>query len=177
MWSAIRKIGRIRPHLTQDVCERLVHAFITSKLDSCNSILYGLRSCELDKLQRVQNAAARLVTMASKSDHITPILFKLHWVLFITFKALHGQAPSYINELLNIFQLIQPSRSFRSSSLKYLIVSVPKCSTVSYGHTAFSVASAKLWNSLPYYLRFTENISTFKTSLKTFRFKRTFNLH
>ena len=35
-WSAIRKIGRIRSHLTQDICERLVHAFITSKLDSCN---------------------------------------------------------------------------------------------------------------------------------------------
>ena len=130
-WSAIRKIGRIRSHLTQDVFERLVHAFITSKLDSCNSILYGLPSCELDKLQRVQNAAARLVTMASKSDHITPILFKLHWLpvkeritfklLLITFKALHGQAPSYISELLNIYQ---PSRSLRSSSLKYL--SVPK---------------------------------------------------
>ena len=133
-------------------------------------------------VQRVQNAAARLVTMASKSDHITPILFKLHWLpvkeritfklLLITFKSLHGQAPSYISELLNIYQ---PSRSLRSSSLKYL--SVPKCNTVSYGHRAFSVASAKLWNSLPYYLRFTENINTFKTSLKTFLFKRTFNLH
>ena len=133
-------------------------------------------------VQRVQNAAARLVTMASKSDHITPILFKLHWLpvreritfklLLITFKALHGQAPSYISELLNIYQ---PSRSLRSSALKYL--SVPKCNTVSYGHRAFSVSSAKLWNSLPYYLRFTENINTFKTSLKTFLFKRTFNLH
>ena len=96
-WSAIRKIGRIRSHLTQDVSERLVHAFITSKLDSYNSVLYGLPSCELDQLQRVQNVAARLVTMASKSDHITPILFKLHWLpvkeritfklLLITFKA------------------------------------------------------------------------------------------
>ena len=82
--------------------------------------------------------------------NITPILFKLHWLpvteritfklLLITFKALHGQAPSYISELLNIYQ---PSRSLRSSSLKYL--SVPKCNTVSYGHRAFSVASAKLW--------------------------------
>ena len=180
-WSAIRKIGRIRSHLTQDVCERLVHAFITSKLDSCNSFLYGLPSCELVKL-RVQNAAARLVTMASKSDHVTPILFKIHWLpvkeritfklLLIIFKALHGQAPSYIDELLNIYQ---PSRSLRSSSLKYL--SVPKCNTVSCGHRAFSVASAKLWNSRPYYLKFTENINTFKTSLKTLLFKRTFNLH
>ena len=87
-------------------------------------------------------------------------------------RLLHSQAPSYISELLNIYQ---PSRSLRSRSLKYL--SVPKCNTVSYGHRAFSVASAKLWNSLPYYLRFTENINTFKTSLKTFLFKRTFNLH
>ena len=81
-------------------------------MDSCNSILYGLPSCELDKLQRAQNAAARLVTMASKSDHITPILFKLHSLpvkeritfklLLITFKTLHGQAPSYISELLKI---------------------------------------------------------------------------
>ena len=85
---------------------------LISLVDSCNSILYGLPSCELDKLQRAQNAAARLVTMASKSDHITPILFKLHSLpvkeqitfklLLITFKSLHGQAPSYISELLNI---------------------------------------------------------------------------
>ena len=64
---------------------------------------------------------------------------------------------------------------YANSSLKYL--SVPKCNTVSYGHRAFSVASTKLWNSLPYYLRFTENISTFKTSLKAFLSRRTFNLH
>ena len=124
----------------------------------------------------------RLITIASKSEHITPILFNLHWLpvkelitfklILITFKALHGQAPSYISELLNIYQ---PSCSLKSSSLKYL--SVAKCNTVSYGRRAFSVASAKLWNSLPYHLRFTENISTFKTSLKTFLFKRTFNLH
>ena len=72
--------------------------------------LYGLSSCELDKLQRVRNAAARLVTMTSESDHITPIFFKLYWLpvkeritfklLLITFKVLHGQAPSYISELL-----------------------------------------------------------------------------
>ena len=74
----ISKVEEIyNSHLTQDVCERLVHAFITctSKLDSCNSILYGLPSCELEQLQWVQNAAARSVTVASKSGHITPILF------------------------------------------------------------------------------------------------------
>ena len=53
---------RIRKHLDQADCEKRVHAFITSKLDSCNTILNGLPAVELDKLQLVQNAAARLVT-------------------------------------------------------------------------------------------------------------------
>ena len=57
-WYVIQKIGRIRPYLSQEVCERLVHAFIPSKLDSYNSILYGLPVTELNKLQRGQNAAA-----------------------------------------------------------------------------------------------------------------------
>ncbi|KAK3754550.1 hypothetical protein QZH41_005583 [Actinostola sp. cb2023] len=78
---AIRNIGKIRKYLSQDDCERLqIHAFITSKLDSCNSILFGLPNTELDKLQRVQNAAARLVTRAKKTDHITPTLQRLHWL-------------------------------------------------------------------------------------------------
>ena len=86
---AIRNIGKIRKHLTQENCERLVHAFITSKLESCNSILYGLPVCQIDKLQRLQNTAARLVTRVKKNDHITPILRNLHWLpvreLFLKF--------------------------------------------------------------------------------------------
>ena len=72
-WYVIQKIGRIRPYLSQEVCERLVHAFISSKLDSYNSILYGLPVTELNKLQRVQNAAARLISRTPKSHHTTPI--------------------------------------------------------------------------------------------------------
>ena len=79
-WYVIQKIGRIRPYLSQEVCERLVHAFILSKLDSYNSILYGLPATELNKLQRVQNAAARLISRTRKSHHITPILQQLHWL-------------------------------------------------------------------------------------------------
>ena len=106
---AVRNIGKIRKYLTQADCERLIHAFVTSKLDSCNSILYGLPATELNKLQLIQNMAARLVTRSRKSEPIAPILCKLHWLpiekriifklLLITFKALHGQAPIYISEL------------------------------------------------------------------------------
>ena len=126
-WYVIQKIGRIRPYLSQEVCERLVHAFISSKLDSYNSILYGLPVTELNKLQRVQNAAARLISRTPKSHHITPILQQLHWLpvkdrisfklLLLTFKALHGLAPIYISELIKPYN---PSRSLRSSTPNYL---------------------------------------------------------
>ena len=68
--------------------------------------------CHIDKLQRVQNAAARLVAMQVKFWHITPVLHQLHWVpvlfrinfkvLLLTFKAIRKLAPSYINDLVKI---------------------------------------------------------------------------
>ena len=77
---AIRNIGRIRKYLNQADCEKLVHSFVTSRLDSCNSILCGLPESQISKLQRIQNTAARLVTKTKKSDHITPVLRQLHWL-------------------------------------------------------------------------------------------------
>ena len=130
-WYVIQKIGRIHPYLSQEFCERLVHTFVSSKLDSYNSILYGLPVTELNKLQRVQNAAARLISRAPKSHHITPVLQQLHWLpykdrisfklLLLTFKALHGLAPIYISELIKPYN---PSRSLRSSTLNYLFLSL-----------------------------------------------------
>ena len=74
-------------------------------------LLYGLPDCEIAKLQRVQNAAARLLMSCKKYDHITPVLINLHWlpvryrinfkILLLTFKALYGMAPSYIIDLIH----------------------------------------------------------------------------
>ena len=75
---ALRNVDKIRRYINQNDCEKLVHAFIASKLDSCNSILFGLPAVEIDKLQRVHNAAARLVVGGKKYDHVTPILKQLH---------------------------------------------------------------------------------------------------
>ena len=85
------KIGRIRHLLDQYTTERLVHAFISSKLDSCNSLLFGLPDTEISKLQRVQNSATRLVTRVKGRAHMKPILRQLHWLPVrqrITFKVL-----------------------------------------------------------------------------------------
>ena len=176
---AIKNIGKIRKHLTQADCERLVHAFVTSKLDSCNSILYGLPGTELDKLQRIQNTAARLITRSKKSEPISPILRKLHWLpvkaritfklLLITFKALNGLAPVYITELLNRYE---PMRNLRSSNRNLL--AIPKSQTVTYGDRAFSVAAAKLWNSLPENIRCIDSLKNFKSAVKS---NYLFNFH
>ena len=71
-------IRRIRKFLSREHTEQLVHAFITSRLDHCNSPLYSVLDCQIMKLQRVMNANARLIYCARKFCHITPIRIELH---------------------------------------------------------------------------------------------------
>ena len=70
----IYNIKYIRKYLNRNLTEKIVHALIRSKLDYCNSLLLGLPNFLLQKLQRVQNAAAKIITGTCKYDHITPIL-------------------------------------------------------------------------------------------------------
>ena len=79
---SIRAIGRIKKYLSKDDLAHVVNAFnlVIPRLDYYNSVLYGLLKSQLDKLQRVQNVAARLVSGVRKQDHITPTLKALHWL-------------------------------------------------------------------------------------------------
>ena len=98
-------IRRIKKYLSRDSLLTLVHALITSRLDYRNALLYGLPKEETAKLQRVQNAAARLIMDIGKYSNITPALYELHWlpvptrihfkILLLAFKAIHGLAPAY----------------------------------------------------------------------------------
>ena len=71
-------LRRIRKYLSKDNTKTLVHAFISSRIDYCNSLLCGLPEYQLNKLQRVQNMRARLICNESKYCHITPLLVDLH---------------------------------------------------------------------------------------------------
>ncbi|CAB4010661.1 Hypothetical predicted protein, partial [Paramuricea clavata] len=76
----LHNIRRIRKYLSRESTEKLVHAFVTSHLDYCNGLLYGLPNNAIAKLQRVQNAAARILYRAPQFSHITPLLYELHWL-------------------------------------------------------------------------------------------------
>uniref|UniRef100_A0A8C8DH59 Reverse transcriptase domain-containing protein n=1 Tax=Oryzias sinensis TaxID=183150 RepID=A0A8C8DH59_9TELE len=104
----LQNIAKIRNILSKSDAEKLIHAFVTSRLDYCNSLLAACPKSSLRSLQLVQNAAARLLAGTSRRDPITPLLVSLHWIpvdsrikfkiLLLTYKALHGVAPSYIKD-------------------------------------------------------------------------------
>ena len=99
----IHNIRRISKYLSPECTKTLFHAFVTSRLDYCNGLVYGLPKYQISTLQRFQNTAARLITSTSRYAHITTVLFDLQWlpiayrvnvkILVVVFKALHGIAP------------------------------------------------------------------------------------
>ena len=76
----LHNIKRIRNLLTFDATAQLIHALITSRLDFCNSILYNLPNKHIERLQRIQNQAARMLKRIPRRNHITPVLRELHWL-------------------------------------------------------------------------------------------------
>ena len=109
-YAILHQIGHIHQYLTEDAAAMMVNVQITSQLDNFNAQLVGLSGELLNKLQLVQNNAAKMVTKTKKYDHVTPLLHKLHWlptlwridykILVLCFKALKNLAPVYISMTL-----------------------------------------------------------------------------
>jgi hypothetical protein len=175
----LRRIASIRPYLSDTACARLVTARVTSRLDYCNSVLAGLPAEQLNRLQRIQNNAARLVLKKGKRDHVTPLLKQLHWlpvklrcqykIAILAYRHFEGTLPAYLSASLCIYQ---PSRSLRSSNEKLL--KVPKCNTKSFGERSFSFVAPTVWNALPAGLRNAPTLTSFKSLLKTHMFRLAF---
>ena len=125
----LRNIRRIKKYLSHDSLLTFFHAFITSRLEYCNGLLYGLPNLQIVKLQRVQNAAARLVLSLSNYSHISTVLYwlpvqhRVHFkILILTFKAIHGLVPKYIIEIINI----KPRSIYNLRSNQSLLLDHPK---------------------------------------------------
>ena len=175
----IRRIAKIRDYLSEESTAVLVHAFVTCRLDYGNAFLYGLPDYLIQRLQAVQNCAARLVKRCPKYAHASPLLMELHWLpveqriifklLLLVFKSLNNLAPLYINELLYRYS---PSRNLRSANQCLLVIHRSNQST--YGDRAFSAAASKLWNTLPISVRQSRTLSIFKRNVKTHLFRQAF---
>ena len=174
------RISRIRKYLTQSATRQLVHAFVTAQLDYGNSLLAGLPAIRLDRLQRVQNAAARLIIGSRKYDPISPHLKALHWlpvrqridykIAMLTFQSLGGSAPKYLSDLITRYR---PTRTLRSS--QSLDLAIPPTRLKAYGDRSFSRMAPYVWNSLPLSVRRLTSPSDFRSALKTHLFRCAFN--
>ena len=173
----LRRISKIRTFLSIDAANKLAVSFILSRLDYCNSLLAGLPDNKLNKLQRVQNHAARLVLRKTRYESATSLLKTLHWlpvkariqykIACLCFQCLHNDSmPTYLSELIHPYQ---PARTLRSQDTSLLIV--PRFSLETFGKRSFSVFGPTVWNSLPLFLRKIQCFSTFKRNLKTHLFE------
>ena len=124
----------MRRHLDLDSAKLLATALVSSRLDYCNSLLYGIADIDLTRLQRVQNQLARLVTKSPSLTRNLPLLRSLQWlpvrfrILFkinlLTYKTLREKQPVHLHSMI---ATSIPSRSLRSNSDNSL--SVPRVKT------------------------------------------------
>ena len=137
-------------------------------------------ACHIQRLQSVQNAAARLIFNLRRCDHITDALISLHWlrvperiifkVATLTYRALHGSAPPYLASSFTCVADMPHRRRLRSASTEQL--DVPTCRRSAIGGRAFPVAGAKVWNGLTSDVTSASSLSVFKNRLKTYLFHR-----
>ena len=143
--------------------------------------MYGLPQCQISKLQRVQNAAARIAFDLSKFCHITPALRQLHWlpvvkriqfkILLLTFKVIYGLTPPYISELITVKS--KSTHGLRSNNSTLLLPPTQKMLPTRAARS-FAAAAPALWNKLPAYIRNVASLNSFKKSIKTFLFSESF---
>ena len=146
-------------------------------------LLHGLPKYLIQRVQKVQNSAARVIAMIPKREPITPYLADLHWlpvqqrveykVLLYTYKALNNISPQYISDLLDPYK---PKRSLRSETQNRLEPPPRSARYVAYGGRSFKHAAPALWNTIPDDLRNACSLplDSFKRKLKTYLFSKAY---
>ena len=171
----IRQLRQIRSSLDKNSAIILANSIVHSKLDYCNSLLYGLPDYSTIRLQRVQNSLARVVCKSSKFKSDTNSLLKnLHWlpiperiiykIAVLTFKTRQFAKPSYLFDIISSYE---PCRTLRSSGSNLLTLPDIRSKP---GRRSFTFAAPKIWNSLRPDLRFCSTLSSFCSGLKTYLF-------
>ena len=157
----------------------LVSAFVLSRIDYCNSLLFGSTLDVTSHLQRIQNYAARVILRLPMSSRITIHLKSLHWlpvkvrstykIACLCYHCHSSTAPSYVTDMLHKKPL--HTSSTRSSSYTMLLLNRPAHSKATLGDRSFSFASSSVWNSIPNDVKCAQSLSSFKSRLKTYLFR------
>ena len=158
----------------------VVQALVLSRIDYCNSLLMGSAEYQINKLQRIQNMACRVIYSVIKFDSISHYLKDLHWlhvheqiaynICILMFKCFRDIAPKYLTELVRFDS--NHNRNLQSK-LKFL-AQVPRCNNVQTSMSAFSIIEPKLWDGLLVTLKVKKNIKDFNVALKTHLFKESY---
>jgi len=162
-----RRLRHIRRSLTSESATTFVHAFVTSRVDYCNVVFAGAPKIITNKLQRVLNSAARVVSGTRKFDRGLGQLMhtELHWLDVlkrvkyklgvITRRCLYGSAPRYLAACFVPVSTTAYRQHLRSAAGYQLVI--PSHRLTTYGRRAFSVAGPMFWNLLPRNLLFLDD--------------------
>ena len=180
IYLEIRKLKHISKFVDESSLKTLASSYILSRFDYCNALFKGMPKYQFEKLQKLQNFAAKVILRKSMYDHVTPCLIELHWlpinfrvdykIALLAFKCLNGLAPKYLSDLIEVYV---PPRALRSSSSIFFKSKVTKFKTL--GDKSFSSSAPTVWNTLPVSLRNETSIEIFKKNLKTYFFRKAFN--
>ena len=170
---------KIKKFITSGALHSLAHALVINRLDFLNSLYEGLPAGVIARLQRCQNATARLITGVHRREPITPTLKDLHWlpvrwrihykILVIIYKVITQGQPIYLGDKLEQYV---PGRDLRSAADTLLLEKTYHKKR--YGLRRFSVHGPWLWNKLPRGVRDSRTLVSFKKRLKTHLFTQAF---
>jgi hypothetical protein len=176
-FAALRQLRTVRRYVSASVMQSLVTSLILTRLDYCNSVLFGLPAIQIRRLQAVQNAAARLVFGIRRSEHISDALINMHWlrvterirfkIAVMVYKSLHGSSPRYLSTFIPCSS-VSGRTGLRSAASHQLLV--PRCRLSTVGLRSFPVAGAKVWNELSLHVVSAPTLTVFRSRLKTFLF-------
>lgn len=171
-YKLLKDLKSARSFISIKDTEILVNASITSRLDYCNSLFYKMSKSNLNKLQKVQNAAARLVLNRGRHASASPLLEQLHWlpvksrcifkILLLMYKYLNNLAPKNMSFEYSVHN----HRPQHELMLKTCIAKSK------YGEKRFSYCGPRLWNKLPVEIKKEDKIDVFKTKIKTLLFTK-----
>ena len=178
-YTELRRLASIRRLLTSTATATLVSAFVLSRIDYCNSLLFGSTHDVTSHLQRIRNYAARVILRLPRSSSITTHIKSLHWlpvkvsstykIACLCFHCHNSTAPSYVTDMLHRKPL--HTRNTRSSSCAMPLLNRPAHCKATLGDRSFSFASSSLWNSIPNDFWCAPSLSSVKSRLMTYLFR------